>query len=176
MPAQGRRAAMSEDPEEKPVIEPELELELDLDLEVEEEPQSIPVETDEPEPTSLEDLDPNTPLFEGGPLVGQVLLWKKEYGAVYVTSFDFDQHYVWRPISRFEYRRLVKQLEQAVASGAVSQAEANMNNEEAITELCVLFPQISRANMAGEMAGVASIISQEVMEASAFVAVEVRQL
>lgn len=172
MPAQGKRAAMSEEPGDEPILE-----EVPLD---EVEPDAVEEVASDFDPDEevkrLEDLDPKTPLFDGGPLVGQVVEWKKQHGAVYVTSFDFDQHYVWRPITRFEYRRLVKLLEQTVASGSITQAEANMNNEEAICELCILWPKIARPEMAGEMAGVASIISQEVMEASAFVAVEVRQL
>lgn len=123
-----------------------------------------------------EDLDPATPLFEGGPNLGTIEAWKEQFGDVYVTSFGLDDHYVWRTMSRFEYRKLVKQLEQLVASGQVGSAEANMNNEEAICELCVMFPPLSRTDMASIPAGVASILSQEIMEASSFVALEVRQL
>lgn len=165
----GRRAVMADSPDEEPtpVETPEEE--------VEEEPEpEAPLEDEDVQ--NLEDLDPSTPLFEGGPNVGTVLEWKKAHGAVYVTSFDVDQHYVWRPITRYEYRRLVKQMEQAIASNQVTQAEANMNNEEAMCELCILWPRLPRTEMAHEMAGVASIIAQEIMEASAFVALDVRQL
>lgn len=104
--------------------------------------------------------------------------WKEQYGAdsIYVTSLTPTQHMVWRTLTRFEYRRLVKNMEQAVAGGTMSQAEANMNNEEQIVEICSLFPKYSRQELAGELAGIPSIISQEVMEASAFVSLEVRQL
>lgn len=126
----------------------------------------------------IEDLDPNDELFPGGPTIGTIQEWKQEFGedSVFVTSLSPTKHVVWRTLNRFEYRRLVKQLEQAMAGGTMTQAEANMNNEEQIAELCILFPSMNRAQMAGEQAGLASIISQEVMEASGFVPMEVRQL
>lgn len=120
--------------------------------------------------------DPNEALYEGGPIRAQVEAWKTQFGDVYVTEVGDEKYIVWRTLTRFEYRRLIKTLEQQVASGQVSQAEANLNNEEAISELCILHPALSRTNMAGEMAGIPSIISQQVMEASAFVSVQVRQL
>ena len=51
-----------------------------------------------------------------------------------------------------------------------------MWNEEAIAELCILYPQYDKIEMKGIMAGIPSLISQEVLEASGFVALEVRQL
>jgi hypothetical protein len=42
--------------------------------------------------------------------------------------------------------------------------------------MCILFPKFDRTQLNGELAGVPSIIAQEVMEASGFVALEVRQL
>lgn len=168
-----RKAAMSEEPGDNPKIEQEEEVQPQIDDEVEAEENYV---DDSDDTLTLEDLDPLTPLFDGGPTVAEVIEWKKMHGAVYVTSFDLDQHYVWRPVTRFEYRRLVKQMEQSIASNQVTQAEANMNNEEAMCELCILWPRLPRSEMAGEMAGVASIISQEIMEASAFVALDVRQL
>jgi hypothetical protein len=67
-------------------------------------------------------------------------------------------------------------LEQKLAGGKVSQGEANMDNEESIAEMCILYPPYSRKNGAADLAGIASTISQQVMEASAFVSVDVRQL
>lgn len=121
-------------------------------------------------------LDLNEELWEGGPTYGDIEAWKQQYKDVYVTSVTPDTHYVWRTLTRFEYRRLVKNIEQQMSTGQVSQAEANMNNEESIAEMCILFPKVTRQDLAGEMAGLASIISQEVMETSAFVALEIRQL
>lgn len=152
-----------------PVLEPE-----ELEPAVAEDPEPIEAVEDEEEWDSYK-MPPEEEVWPGGPTFAMINAWKDQYGDVYVTSVTPDHHVVWRTINRFEYRRAVKNLEQALASG-VPQSEANMNNEEHITELCVLFPPYNRANPAGEMAGVASTISQQVMEASAFSAVEVRQL
>lgn len=136
---------------------------------VEEVNEDLPKEDEEPQ-------DPNEPLFDGGPTFAEIEDWKRVFGDVYVTSFGPDRHYVWRTLHRREYRDQIKRVEMTVASGQISQAEANLNNEEQITQLCLLFPRLSAAEITSDMAGVASIIAQEVMEASGFVAMDVRQL
>jgi hypothetical protein len=138
-------------------------------------------EAPEPEAVNEEEydstkVDPEQELFEGGPNFAQINEWKDQYGDVYVTSVTPTLHIVWRTISRFEYRNLVKDVEKAVSSGAMTQAEANMYNEEFIAETCILFPEYKRQNTAGTLAGVASTIAQQVMDASAFSSLEVRQL
>lgn len=147
------------------VAEPTIKIEEDI------------VEQDEiPDDEEPDEIDPNEPIFENGPTYSMVEYWKDQFGDVYVTSFAPDNHIVWRTLTRFEYRTLVKALEMSISTGQVTQAEANLNNEEQICEKCILFPQLTRPQLANEMAGVASIIAQEVMEASGFVAMDVRQL
>jgi hypothetical protein len=134
-------------------------------------------EEDDFEPiSSVEDLPDEEEIWPDGPTAGQIKIWKKEHGDVYVTSISFDKHIAWRPLSRIEYKNLVRKMEQLVQSGQLSTAEANLWNEEAIAELCILFPSYDIAAMTREMAGPPSLISQEVLEASGFVALEVRQL
>jgi hypothetical protein len=79
-------------------------------------------------------------------------------------------------LSRLEYKQLVKKMEQLVSAGQLSTAEANMWNEEAIAEVCVLYPSFDKNSLSKDLAGLPSLISQEVLEASGFVALEVRQL
>jgi hypothetical protein len=67
-------------------------------------------------------------------------------------------------------------MEQLVQAGQLSQTEANLWNEEAITEICILYPAYDKQSLVAEMAGLPSLISQEVLEASGFLALEVRQL
>jgi hypothetical protein len=131
---------------------------------------------DPSEATSVEELADDIEIFDNGPTAGHVKAWKKMYGEVYVTSISFDKHIVWRVLSRIEYKQLVKKMEQLIQAGQMSQAEANMWNEEAIAELCILFPQYDKRALTEDMAGLPSLISQEVLEASGFVALEVRQL
>lgn len=124
----------------------------------------------------VEDLPDEEEIWDGGPTAGMIKIWKAKHGEVYVTSISFDKHVVWRTLTRLEYKQLVKKMEQLIQSGQLSSAEANMWNEEAITELCILYPSFDKESLTKEMAGLPSLIAQEVLEASGFVALEVRQL
>lgn len=130
----------------------------------------------EQEYQSIEDLDDSEKLWEDGPTAGHIKEWKDRYGEVYVTSISYDKHVVWRVLNRVEYKQIVKKMEQLVQAGQLTSAEANMWNEETIAELCMLFPEYNKKTAATMMAGVPSLIAQEVLEASGFVALEVRQL
>lgn len=127
-------------------------------------------------PTTVEDLPDEELIWPDGPTAGQIKMWKKEFGDVYVTSITFDKHVAWRTLSRLEYKGLVRKMEQLMEAGQLSSAEANLWNEEAIAEICVLFPQYDRQSITADLAGLPSLIAQEVLEASGFVALEVRQL
>ena len=126
--------------------------------------------------TQVEDLPDDEEVWPDGPTAGHIKMWKKEFGEVYVTSLSFDKHIVWRTLSRYEYKQLVKKMEQLVQAGQLTSAEANMWNEEAIAEMCILYPGFEKQDINREMAGMPSLIAQEVLEASGFVALEVRQL
>lgn len=127
-------------------------------------------------PLGVDDLPDDELIWPGGPTAGQIKLWKKEYGDVYVTSITYDKHIAWRTLNRLEYKNLVKKMEQLVQAGQLTQSEANLWNEEAITEICILYPAYDKQSLVTEMAGLPSLISQEVLEASGFLALEVRQL
>ena len=134
------------------------------------------VEADEEIALGVEDLPDDELIWPGGPTAGQIKLWKQEYGDVYVTSITYDKHIAWRTLNRLEYKNLVKKMEQLVQAGQLTQSEANLWNEEAITEICILYPAYDKQSLVTEMAGLPSLISQEVLEASGFLALEVRQL
>ena len=127
-------------------------------------------------PTSVEDLDDTEEIWVGGPTAGMIKTWKALHGDVYVTSLTFDKHVVWRTLTRSEYKQLVTKMERLLQDGQISKAETNLWNEEAITEICLLFPNYANVSMADDMAGIPSLLSQEILEASGFVALEVRQL
>jgi len=128
------------------------------------------------EAVSVESLPDDQEIWDGGPNAGMIKAWKEQFGEIYVTSITFDKHIVWRVLNRLEYKNLVKKMEQLVQAGQLTSAEANMWNEEAIAELCILYPQYDKIEIKGIMAGIPSLISQEVLGASGFVALEVRQL
>jgi hypothetical protein len=162
----------------KVVVDPNDEIMNDLHEDDISSIQSEPAQADEDTEDSreVEDLPDDEEIWPDGPTAGLIKSWKQEYGEVYVTSLSFDKHIVWRTLSRMEYKQLVKRMEQLVQAGQLSSAEANMWNEEAISEICILYPAFDKQMLGNEMAGMPSLIAQEVLEASGFVALEVRQL
>jgi hypothetical protein len=166
--------------EKKVIISADEETIEELNLEevaTTEAPSIIEEEADDQSaPQSVEDLDDAEEIWDNGPTAGMIKAWKALHGDVYVTSLTFDKHVVWRTLARSEYKQLVKKMEQLVQAGQLSTAEANLWNEEAITEICLLFPDYTKVSMADDMAGIPSLLSQEILEASGFVALEVRQL
>lgn len=162
---------------DKPDVQVEQEVEptppADPSVEIEEDDEDV----DPDAPVSLDDLDPNDELWPGGPTISQVKAWKDEFGEIFISSFAGENnHIVWRSMNRFEYKRMIKAMEQASTTGQMTEADIKMFNEEYMAELCIIYPKFSRADLVGTMAGIPSIISQEIMEASGFVALEVRQL
>jgi len=149
--------SISEDPDAVDVRDEELDLEVE-------------------ESVAVEDLDDNEEIWDGGPTAAMIKQWKSQYGEVYVTSISFDKHVVWRVLNRLEYKQIVKKMEDMIQTGELSSAEANMWNEETVSELCILYPSYNSSAIKNEMAGLPSLIAQEVLEASGFVALEVRQL
>lgn len=134
------------------------------------------IEEENEGPQTVEDLDDAEEIWEDGPTAGMIKAWKQIHGDVYVTSLTYEKHVVWRTLARNEYKQLVKKMEQLVQGGQLSTAEANLWNEEAITEICILFPDYNKVSLMEDMAGIPSLLSQEILEASGFVALEVRQL
>lgn len=139
-------------------------------------PEEDPAPVDADAQVGVDDLPDDELIWPGGPTAGQIKAWKKQYGDVYVTSISFDKHIAWRTLNRLEYKNLFKKMEQLIQAGQLSQAEANLWNEEAIAEICILYPVYDKQALISEMAGLPSLISQEVLEASGFLALEVRQL
>lgn len=165
-----------EEPETRDV-EDEIIEKLEEPLVIEETPEEEETaEQDDAEADSvpLESLDPEEELWEGGPTVAQALEWKSQYGRLYITSLDYDDHILWRPLLRSEYKEHVRHIEKLTNSGQVSQLDAKLLNEEMLTETCMLWPRYDKA--VDNIAGLPALISEEIMEASGFVALQVRQI
>jgi hypothetical protein len=165
-------------------MSPEFVEEDEMETETEKEEVTLPepeiMEVDEEEDLDesmlVEDLDPNEPLWEGGPVAGQVVQWKEQYGEVFASTFTPEVHVIWRSINRYEYRNHIKKMEQIARSGQFTEAEAGLINEEALCEICVLFPRITPELLSAELAGLPTALSQDILEASGFVTLEVRKL
>ncbi len=167
---------MSEETEVKEVKEvEEVEEETDLD-------ESGMDDAEELNPArTLEEMeDDSEELWPDGPTVGQMKAWKTEFGKIYVTSIDAETHVVWRPLQRTEYRAHIRKMEKVNEAGKLSQAEATLLHEEQLTSVVMLFPELDftnpSTNLAGALAGTPSLIAQNVMEVSGFVAMDVKEL
>ena len=105
-------------------------------------------------------IDPDdTPLFEGGPGLSQVDIWKKQYHKEKVFHTQIlDKHFVFRTLNRFEYKQIV----------AIENIDA-LYREEIICHTCVLWPfNYDFKAMAAEDSGYPSTLAQIIMENSGF--------
>ena len=104
-------------------------------------------------------IDPNdAPIFEGGPGISKVQLWKKQYGIskVYHTKI-LDRHFLFRTLNRAEYEQIA------------SLALDSLTNEELICKTCTLFPyNYDYAAMGKDDAGYPGTLAQIIMENSGF--------
>lgn len=158
---------------EQPKEEVNLKLKEEEVVEVEEAPDFAGAEADVLYP---EDLAPETILFEGGPTAGDIVEWKKQYGRVYITEISFDEYIIWRTINRREYKELVRSINHLMENSQVSEVELNMYNEEAICQMCILFPALTDEEFDNQLAGMPAIISQQILEQSGFRPIDTRGL
>ena len=123
----------------------------------------------------VEQEKPDETLWEGGPTSAQVAEWKSQYGEVWITKINEDEQYVWRTLNRFEWKKLQKALE-SLAGGGGNNAEAQLSYEELVCEAVVLEPKLNKAELQTKKAGIASLIAQQVLDASGFVSMDVQRL
>lgn len=105
-------------------------------------------------------IDPNdTPIFEGGPGVSQVEIWKKQFTKEKIFHTQIlEKHFVFRTLNRYEYKQIV----------AIENIDA-LYREEIICKTCVLWPyNYDFKRMAGEDSGYPSTLAQIIMENSGF--------
>lgn len=112
----------------------------------------------EPEDEYYLDLD-DTPIFEDGPGISQIEVWKKEYTKEKIFhTLILDKHFVFRTLNRFEYKQIV----------AIENIDA-LYREELICQTCVLWPfNYDFKKMAAEDSGYPSTLAQIIMENSGF--------
>ena len=99
-------------------------------------------------------------IFPGGPKQSEINEWKAEYkDKVYMSEFE-DQAFIWRPLTRFEYKSILK----------LQNADA-LFREERICETCILWPaDYNYDTMADGEAGIPSLLAEQIMDASGFTA------
>ncbi|MGL4820709.1 MAG: tail chaperonin [Bacilli bacterium] len=100
-------------------------------------------------------------IFDGGPTYNQVENWKSQFaGEIYLTEFDEENIFIWRPIKRKEYKDIAK----------IQNAD-NFYKEERIVEKVLLWPEgTGFLHFSNQKAGICTLLSELIMEKSGFVA------
>ncbi len=143
------------------VVEPSLE---------ETQPDYAP-EPEMPDPEAQDDTgkdeeeskpEPKDPIMEQwnarekGPSDEQIAHWKEQFGECYLMSFDPRESYVWRPVTRLEYKNILQ--------GAKDDAHFS----EMVVQRCVLWPEIDVAKLTSGKAGTIPTLHGVIMEGSNF--------
>ena len=123
---------------------------------------------------ALSEVDPETEVWTGGPTAGKVLEWMEEHKHVYVTSISFEDHIAWRPLKRSEYAKISGRIE--IEAEDKGEIELQMLNEELVCRTCVLFPDYSKIDFDDLLAGVPTLVSQQILERSGFTAISLREM
>lgn len=93
---------------------------------------------------------------KSGPSDEKIEQWKSQYGEVYLMSFDAQESYVWRPITRIEYKQLIKA------------AKDDPHFQELLVTKCVLWPAVGPEFLTGTKAGTIPTLYAVIMEGSNF--------
>jgi hypothetical protein len=123
---------------------------------------------------SLADADPDTEVWTGGPKAKEMLEWMEQHGHIYVTSISFDEHIAWRPLKRSEYAQISNRIE--TESLEMGELELQMLNEEMVCRICVVYPDYSNVDFDNILAGIPTLLSQQILERSGFTAIGLREM
>ena len=84
---------------------------------------------------------------------------------LYAMRFNDKDAFVFRILTRFEYKQLIKQAATATFD---SPQELDLYNEETIVEKCLVHPKLNRADMEAMKAGIVTLLADGIMTASGF--------
>lgn len=136
------------------------EEEFDKKIKEVEESEELVQETEDTTTYTKEQLeDDSNEFFPNGPSIGQIEEWKSLYNdEVYMTDFENNDIFIWRPIRRSEYKNIFK----------VEGSDAYYR-EEKITTTCLLWPKNKSALLRTHgKAGIPTILSELIMEKSGY--------
>jgi len=95
----------------------------------------------------------------GAPDQNQISTWKTQYGDIFMSGFTEQELYVWRALSRGEWRELQSMLQ--------SEQMDQMQYEERMVKICLLWSPVDADPM--KKAGTVSTMAEQVMQRSNFV-------
>jgi len=99
----------------------------------------------------------------GSPSADQIEAWKQNFGSVYAFGFGTNEIYVWRPMNRREWQKLI-------SNEALAQDEAKF--QEQVVARAVLWPKIGPVELNASRAGMVQTLFGVIMYGSYFFAPE----
>ena len=113
-----------------------------------------------PNMAEKEDIDKGSErVFPGGPTQSQIEDWKRKYGKVFMTKYDEDEYYIWRTLSRIEFKKILNQ------EGELT----DWSREERVSETCVIWPEnYDHDSVMDGNAGTPAVLAEEIMNKSGF--------
>lgn len=123
------------------------------------------VDQDEATEPGLADL---LKAYDGAPTQEQIEQWKVQFGEVFVSGFSEEDLYIWRPITRAEWREF-----QARAQ-APAENVTQLDFEELVCSQCTLW-QASKTSLALK-GGTATTLHEQILQNSNFVAPQAAQM
>ena len=96
----------------------------------------------------------------------QLQTWEEKFGKIYISKITDDPVvYIWKPLFRLEYIKLIGTTEH--------DAECNWTNDasrqQAILKKCLLFPEASPEFISRSRAGIISTLESQIMYQSGFI-------
>lgn len=142
----------------KQAVKEEVEVQEEQQVEVEDQEGEAQLEETEQITDDMYGEDGKELLFPGGPTLDKVEEWKSLFNnEVYLTEFD-DDVFLWRPITRKEYKDVMK----------VQQSDSYYK-EERICERVMVYPEgYNFMDMTRGKAGIPTLLSELIMEKSGF--------
>jgi len=129
------------------------------------EPGDHPDPSEKEEETKEDQVDPVMAAWDVNtkrPSDEMIEQWKGQFGDnIFMLALDEDEMYVWRPLTRHEYKQLLQE---------VQHEQAFM---EQIVQRCVIWPSITPEWLAGGKGGTVPTLHGVIMEGSNFLAPEV---
>jgi len=109
--------------------------------------------------------------YDGAPSQEQIDQWKVTYGEVFVSGFSEEDLYIWRPITRQEWRTVQETVQTPDTEG---KQLSQLDFEELVCATCVLW-QASKTSLQLK-GGTATTLHEQVLQNSNFVAPQAAQM
>jgi len=107
--------------------------------------------------------------LEGAPDKKQIDDWKVKFGAVYFSGFSEEEIFIWRAITRAEYKKLqIESQKIAEMKDQVEAANAQMTSEESIVAMCLLWPKKTVEELVADKGGTVPTLLEQIMQNSNF--------